>query len=1119
LTTIGIASIGRAEVGELVINCSNCSAGNPADSRFCGNCGASLAQECSECGHENPAANNFCASCGSLLRPDASAEDTTRSRPPAGETITADLGERRFVSVLFADLVGFTAYSESRDPEEVRAMLTRYFDRAQEVIERFGGEVEKFIGDAVTAFWGTRQAQEDDAERAVRSALELVDAVNALGDELGVPELAVRVGVLSGETAVGTGGNETGMIIGDIVNTASRLQSAAGPGSVFVGEATKLLTDAAIRYESVGNIEVKGKSDAVTAWRATSVIGERGGRGRWEMLEPPFVGRGDELRLLKDQLHATTREGAARLVSIVGEAGIGKSRLVWELLKYIDGVTEAFRWHQGRSPAYGDGVTFWALAEMVRSRAGIAERDEPLKARTKLRTAVVEFVPDPEEQQWIEPRLAGLLGLDEMPAGDRNELYSALRSFFQHVAATGTTVLFFEDIHWADEGQLEFIEELIEMSPRHPIFVITLARPELLDRHPTWGSARHHFLSMHLGPLGAADMADLVTGLAPGIADPVVELIVERAGGVPLYAVEYVRMMINGGDLVLEGITYRQTRELVEVALPDSLQAMVGARLDRLDQKSRSLVQDAAILGQSFSLEGMTALTGQAAADLESSLRDLARQELIRYDTDPRSPERGQFQFVQSVIREVAYSRIAKADRKDRHIKVAEFYEVEAPIEAAAVIASHYMNAYDNGHNDEMAGKARAALMNAAQRAAELKSHAQALGLVEQALAVPGPADQQAAMWEFAAPVAAALFRHEEGIEYARKALDWHTEHGSPADVSLAVLISAEATGHASLAIEAMNTRGTALGSLGRAYESIALLRESLRLAEQHALPYATLRALNNLAVGEAVNGIAALKDSWKRGYELALRVRDGGLLARMSTARASGLFEEGEFAGALSVLEDLDLGDESVWADFVAAFAEWIRWHQTGDSEHIRIARRWNNPLLEHPEPQYRSGAIDNEVTYRWIEGDLEGVLELARQVDPPQPHHEFRHHAIAAAMRLGDAEKLRAAIELIELPNGRRYDVLRFAGETGLELLEGDSDKAAAMFAELIEQFREVESPRYVATWKAVFALVMPERPEAGRAASEAGYWFSEVGAQGLLNLYAEVWDRQSGEDFAAG
>ena len=338
-----------------MIPCSNCSTENPADSRFCGNCGASLAQSCPSCSHENPAGNHFCANCGSPLQAKVPAGVSGAQVVPTAGSTAGEPGERRFVSVLFADLVGFTTFSESRDPEDVRAMLTRYFDRARDVIERFGGEVEKFIGDAVTAFWGATHAQEDDAERAVRAALELVDAVEALGDELGIPELAVRAGVLSGETAVGAGGNERGMIVGDIVNTAARLQSVADPGSVFVGEATKQLTEAAIRYESAGEREVKGKASSVSVWRAIAVVGERGGRGKWEVLEPPFVGRDDELRLLKDQLHATTRDGTARLVSIVGEAGIGKSRLAWELLKYMDGLTEVFRWHQGRSPAYDPG--------------------------------------------------------------------------------------------------------------------------------------------------------------------------------------------------------------------------------------------------------------------------------------------------------------------------------------------------------------------------------------------------------------------------------------------------------------------------------------------------------------------------------------------------------------------------------------------------------------------------------------------------------------------------------------------------------------------------------------------------------------------------------------------
>jgi len=1153
--------------------CSKCGATSPESQRFCGDCGTALAAVCPN-GHVNPPSLKFCGECGAPM-----ATPALPGAAPVAASPTLDPGERRLVSVLFSDLVGFTPFSESRDPEEVRAMLTRYFDRAREVIERFGGEVDKFIGDAVAAFWGARQAREDDAERAVRAALELVDAIEALGEEMGLGGLQIRAGVLSGEASVGTGGNER-VIVGDIVNTASRLQSAASPGTVIVGEATKQLTEAAIRYESIGNQELKGKSVPVPAWRAVAVIGERGGRGRWEVTEPPFVGRGDELRLLKDRLHATTRDRTARLVSIVGEAGIGKSRLAWELQKYVDGITEVFRWHQGRSPAYGDGVTFWALAEMVRSRAGIAETDEPLKARIKLRTAVAEYVPAGEEQQWIEPRLAGLLGLAEMPSGARNELFAAMRTFFQRVSEPDTAVLVFEDLQWADEGQLEFIEELVEMSPRHPILVITLARPEFLDRRPSWGSARHHFLSVHLGPLGDDEMAELITGTAPGITEPVVELVVERAGGVPLYAVEYVRMLINSGDLVFEGTAFRQTRELAEVALPNSLHALVGARLDRLDEGSRSLIQDAAVLGQSFTVEGLTVLTGVPPEALEPKLRDLARQELLRYETDPRSPERRQFQFVQSVIREVAYGRIAKADRKDRHLKVAEYYREQAPVEAAAIIASHYMNAYDAGPDDELADRARLALMQAARRAAELQSATQALALVDQALRVPAADAQRAELWEFAVTPASALFHHEEAIGYARKAFDWHTEHGSPTDVvrgarvlgtayvdadepaeavaamaphfdaeraeepemmtlgaelsrahmrasqaregaevALAVMIAAEAAGNTLLVIEAMNNRGTVLPLLGRVSEGIALLREALRLAEIHALSFPMLRALNNLLLTEVINGIAATVEGTRRGYELAHRIMHGGLLVRLAGSHGINLAELGSFDEAIAVLREVDPGEESYWRPFIEATIEWILWMQTGDGAHLRGARELNRQVLESHEPQYRSSAMDNEIGLAWLEGDLSSVLDLAPQVEPVFPDQLFRHHAIAAALRLDDPTRLRQAIGLIGATYGRRFEVLRLAGETALEVLEGDPDRAAARFVDLIGKLDEVESPRIAAEWRAIFAEVMPDRPEAAVAAKEAHDWFSEVGAQGYLDIYSHVWRQQLGVDAALG
>ena len=288
----------------------------------------------------------------------------------------APAAERRLVSVLFADLVGFTTLSESRDPEDVRELLSRYFDTCRRLIELYGGTVEKFIGDAVMAVWGTPTATEDDAERAVRAALDLVAAVSALGDEVGAPELAARAGVLTGEAAVTIGAEGQGMVAGDLVNTAARIQSAANPGSVLVGDSTRRASELTVVYEDAGTHELKGKEEAAQLFRALRVASGRRGALKSTGLEPPFVGRDRELRLVKELFHASAEERTAHLVSAMGIAGIGKSRLAWEFYKYFDGLVDNVYWHRGRCLAYGEGVTYWALADMVRMRARISEDDD-----------------------------------------------------------------------------------------------------------------------------------------------------------------------------------------------------------------------------------------------------------------------------------------------------------------------------------------------------------------------------------------------------------------------------------------------------------------------------------------------------------------------------------------------------------------------------------------------------------------------------------------------------------------------------------------------------------------------------------------------------------------------
>src|SRR5262245_13058611 len=396
-------------------SCTRCDAKNRDGAKFCGKCGLPLALVCPDCGAPNESGHVFCNECGASLARD------DRSGTPANGNPQRDapVAERRLVSVLFADLVGFTPLSESRDPEEVREILSRYFDTCRRLIELYGGVVEKFIGDAVMAVWGTPTAREDDAERAVRAALELVNAVRGLGGDI-----QARSAVLTGEAAVTIGATNQGMVAGDLVNTAARLQGVAPPGHVLVGEATQRLASGAIAFEPVGEQSLKGKIAPVPAWRALRVVAERGGGRRTDAVEGPFVGRDEDLRLVKELYHATVRERRIRLVSVTGVGGSGKTRMAWEFEKYIDGIVGTTWWHHGRSPAYGEGITFWALGEMIRQRARLAETDDEATTRRKLAETVAGLAVDDREAAWFHSSFLALLGIE---AGRPDELFGAWR--------------------------------------------------------------------------------------------------------------------------------------------------------------------------------------------------------------------------------------------------------------------------------------------------------------------------------------------------------------------------------------------------------------------------------------------------------------------------------------------------------------------------------------------------------------------------------------------------------------------------------------------------------------------------------------------------------------------
>src|ERR1700691_2763709 len=572
--------------------CGRCGAPLGEGYRFCGGCGAAVGT-CPSCSEPLTPGERFCHSCGYALadHPPGAAAVKTAAGPVA--MASEPVAERRVCSVLFCDLVGFTPLSEARDPEAVRELLSEYFRVARTVIGRYGGVVEKFIGDAVMAVWGTPVASEEDAERAVRAALDLVGAVAELGHEAGAPGLAARAGVVTGEGAVTGGAVGGGMVAGAAVNTAARVQATAEPGQVLADAATQRLAGRAVGFADAGEHTLKGKAELARLWRATRGLSAVGGVQRVDGLEAPLTGRDTELRTIKDLFHAAAERRVPRLVLVSGPAGVGKSRLGWEFEKYADGLAAEMWWHRGRCLSYGQGVAFWALAEIVRQLLGIAEEDPAEVAARKLPAGLDRFVPDIAERAYVGARLGRLLGV--AAAGDsgttlsREELFAGWRLFFERLAGIQPVVLLVEDATHADTGLLDFLDHLIDWAQGLPIYVLVFARPELSQARPGFGAGRNRSM-LTLDPLDPTSMDQLVNALVPGMPSAARSGLTGQAQGIPLFAVETVRALIDR-DIVrpVEGV-YRLVGDIGELAVPDSLHALLAARLDALDPDVRPLV-------------------------------------------------------------------------------------------------------------------------------------------------------------------------------------------------------------------------------------------------------------------------------------------------------------------------------------------------------------------------------------------------------------------------------------------------------------------------------------------------------------------------------------------------
>jgi class 3 adenylate cyclase/tetratricopeptide (TPR) repeat protein len=755
--------------------CAGCGEPLPAGAKFCIQCGTPTQASCPSCGASVVPGARFCMECGSSL-----VDTPTAPRHQAPISAPAPTAERRVTSVLFGDLVGFTPLSESRDPEEVREILSRYFAEARKVVERYGGTVEKFIGDAVMAVWGVPVAHEDDAQRAVRAGLDLVAAVEALGEDVGVPDMAARVGIVTGEVAATIGAVGEGMVAGDAVNTAARVQAVAAPGQVWVDEPTRSLTSAAMAYADVGAHALKGKAEPIRLYHARGVTAASGGSQRVDGLEAPFTGRDRELRLVKELLHAVIEDGRSRLVSVWGTAGVGKSRLDWEFEKYVDGIDARIRWHRGRALSYGDGVAFWSLAEMVRARLGIADGDPVAVQQQRLNAALAEFVPAPGERDRLTPRLSVLLGLEpgHGAAFSREDLFAAWTTFFERVATDWDgVVLVFEDLQHADSSLLDFIDHLME-SAQFPLFVLTFSRPELAEARPSFGIGRRA-TPIHLEPLPDAAMDRLVDGLVDGLPVEARQALTARAEGIPLYAVETVRALIDRDAVVPRDGRYvlapdaADKVDFAELVAPTSLQALIAARLDALSPDERRFVGDASVHGMTFSLDALRATS--PVANFDAVLAALVRKEIVELYTDQWSPERGQYRFVQALVRTVAYDTLSRRDRKARHLAVAAHIAAENEgEELAGVLARHYLDALDAAPGDPDADQLRLTAVALLEKAA---ARARAVGSIEEALrhyltALDRDPDleTEARLHEGAANAAGSLSRLDEGLAHAARA-------------------------------------------------------------------------------------------------------------------------------------------------------------------------------------------------------------------------------------------------------------------------------------------------------------------------------------------------------------
>jgi class 3 adenylate cyclase/tetratricopeptide (TPR) repeat protein len=671
--------------------------------------------------------------------------------------------ERKVVTVVFCDLVGFTARAESMDPEDVEALLRPYHERVRTELERHGGTVEKFIGDAVMALFGAPTAHEDDPERAVRAAIAIREF--ALEEEL-----ELRVGITTGEALVSLDARPDageGMASGDVVNTAARLQSGAPINGILVDDTTYRATRHVVEFDEPQTIEAKGKSTPLAVRRVLEARARFGVDVAHEA-RSELVGRERELGVVRDAFERARHERAPQLLTLVGVPGIGKSRLVYELSRIVEADPELITWRQGRCLAYGDGITLWALGEIVKAQAGVLEQDTHEEIAAKIRRTVEDTLAGTGDEARVEAHLLALLGLggEAQLGGDRrNEAFAAWRRFLEGLAEQRPLVLVVEDIHWADESLLDFLDELVDWVTDVPLLVVATARPELLERRPGWGGGKLNATTLALAPLSDDQTALLISQLLERSVLPAEsqQLLLERTGGNPLYAEQFVELYVEQGSTS-------------ELPLPETLQGIIAARLDGLPETEKSLLQDAAVVGKVFWASSI----GRSADVSTASLHSLERKGFVRRQRRSSLEGESEFAFAHALVRDVSYGQIPRVDRARKHRAVAEWIDsLGRPEDHAEMLAYHWSSALElvrasGSEDDGIVERTRRAHRAAGDRAFSLNSFAVAAAHYDDALAHwPDDAERPALLFQLAVALHRSYdeARQQEALETARDAL------------------------------------------------------------------------------------------------------------------------------------------------------------------------------------------------------------------------------------------------------------------------------------------------------------------------------------------------------------